>query len=221
MINNLFSIFDPSTSSWFSWNWRVILTFLLIYPSLYWSASSLFIISWKILLKKFFQEIINNLKISKLKNILIFISVFIFILFSNLWGLFPYVFTVSRHLIFTIYLAFPLWLRLIIFRILNKFNKFITHLVPLGSPILLSSFIVIIETVRNLIRPITLSVRLIANIIRGHLLIHLLSSLSLIRNLMLFLSIPIIISLIILETAVAIIQRFVFVTLISLYINEV
>lgn len=221
MINNLFSIFDPSTSSWFSWNWRVILTFLLIYPSLYWSASSLFIISWKILLKKFFQEIINNLKISKLKNILIFISIFIFILFSNLWGLFPYVFTVSRHLIFTIYLAFPLWLRLIIFRILNKFNKFITHLVPLGSPILLSSFIVIIETVRNLIRPITLSVRLIANIIRGHLLIHLLSSLSLIRNLMLFLSIPIIISLIILETAVAIIQRFVFVTLISLYINEV
>lgn len=221
MINNLFSIFDPSTSSWFSWNWRVILTFLLIYPSLYWSASSLFIISWKILLKKFFQEIINNLKISKLKNIFIFISIFIFILFSNLWGLFPYVFTVSRHLIFTIYLAFPLWLRLIIFRILNKFNKFITHLVPLGSPILLSSFIVIIETVRNLIRPITLSVRLIANIIRGHLLIHLLSSLSLIRNLMLFLSIPIIISLIILETAVAIIQRFVFVTLISLYINEV
>lgn len=103
----------------------------------------------------------------------------------------------------------------------NKFNKFITHLVPLGSPIFLSSFMVLIETVRNLIRPITLSVRLMANIIRGHLLIHLLSSLSLLNNLMFLITIPIIIVLIILETAVAIIQSFVFVTLISLYINEV
>lgn len=80
---------------------------------------------------------------------------------------------------------------------------------------------VIIETVRNLIRPITLSVRLIANIISGHLLIHLLSSLGLIRSSIIVISILIMFILIVLETAVAIIQRFVFVTLISLYINEV
>lgn len=221
MINNLFSIFDPSTSSWFRWNWLTIILFIIIYPSFYWISSSLFIISWKILLRKFFQEIINNLKIFKKKKILFFTSIFICILFSNLLGLLPYVFTASSHLIFTIYFAFPFWLSLIIFSLMNKFNKFITHLVPLGSPIFLSSFMVLIESVRNLIRPITLSVRLIANIIRGHLLIHLLSSLALLNNFIFIITIPIIIILIVLETAVAIIQSFVFVTLISLYINEV
>lgn len=96
----------------------------------------------------------------------------------------------------------------------------IAHLVPMGSPMILSFFIVIIETVRNIIRPITLSVRLTANIIRGHLLIHLLSSISIFRNLLFILRIPFIIILLILETAVAFIQGFVFVILISLYINE-
>lgn len=221
MINNLFSIFDPATSVWFRWNWCRLILFMFIYPSTFWKSSSTFIISWKILLGKFFQEIINNLKPFKYKNILFFISIFIIILMVNLFGLFPYVFTASRHLIFTMYLAFPVWIRIIIFSLLNKFNKFISHLVPIGSPIFLSAFMVLIETVRNLIRPITLSVRLIANIISGHLLIHLLSSLCLIRHFIIIISLPIIILLIILETAVAIIQSFVFITLISLYINEV
>uniref|UniRef100_A0AAT9FF26 ATP synthase subunit a n=1 Tax=Haemaphysalis megaspinosa TaxID=1155002 RepID=A0AAT9FF26_9ACAR len=221
MMNNLFSIFDPSTSSWFSWNWCSMTIFMVMYPSLFWKSSSMFIISWKILLSKFFQEMMNNLKPYKYKNILFFISIFILILFSNILGLFPYVFTASSHLIFTMYLAFPIWLSMIIFSLLNKFNKFMSHLVPIGSPIFLSAFMVLIETVSNLIRPITLSVRLMANMISGHLLIHLLSSLSLISHFMMFISMPIMILLMILETAVAIIQSFVFITLISLYINEV
>nr|UXX50293.1 ATP synthase subunit 6 [Haemaphysalis yeni] len=221
MMNNLFSIFDPSTSSWFSWNWMTMFLFLILYPSFYWISSSLFIISWKILLKKFFQEMMNNLKPFKMKNILFITSIFIFILFANILGLFPYVFTASSHLIFTMFFAFPIWMGMIIFSLVNKFNKFMSHLVPLGSPIFLSSFMVLIETVSNLIRPITLSVRLMANMISGHLLIHLLSSLAFINNLMILITIPIMIMLMILETAVAIIQSFVFVTLISLYINEV
>nr|UNO53823.1 ATP synthase F0 subunit 6 [Haemaphysalis flava] len=221
MMNNLFSIFDPSTSSWFSWNWCIMAIFVFMYPSLFWKSSSMFIISWKILLGKFFQEMMNNLKSFKYKNILLFTSIFIIILFSNLFGLLPYVFTASSHLIFTMYLAFPIWLSMIIFSLLNKFNKFMSHLVPIGSPIFLSAFMVLIETVSNLIRPITLSVRLMANMISGHLLIHLLSSLSLISHFMMFFSLPVMILLMILETAVAIIQSFVFITLISLYINEV
>nr|YP_010329457.1 ATP synthase F0 subunit 6 [Haemaphysalis mageshimaensis]UNO53992.1 ATP synthase F0 subunit 6 [Haemaphysalis mageshimaensis] len=221
MMNNLFSIFDPSTSMWFSWNWMTMILFMILYPSFYWISSSLFIISWKILLEKFFQEMMNNLKSFKKKNILFFTSIFICILFSNLLGLLPYVFTASSHLIFTMYFAFPFWLSLIIFSVFKKFNKFMAHLVPLGSPIFLSSFMVLIETVSNLIRPITLSVRLMANMISGHLLIHLLSSLALLNNFMLIMTIPVMIMLVILETAVAIIQSFVFVTLISLYINEV
>lgn len=220
MINNLFSIFDPSTSTWFSLNWLTIILIIILYPSYFWISPSIFIISWKILLKKFFQEIINNLKSFKLKNILVFASLFVCILFANLMGLLPYVFTASSHLIFTMYLSFPIWLSLIIFRLLNKFDKFISHLVPLGSPIFLSSFMVLIETVRNLIRPITLSVRLTANIISGHLLIHLLSSILRLGKFYFFLRIPFMLILLVLETAVALIQSFVFVVLLTLYINE-
>nr|YP_010324915.1 ATP synthase F0 subunit 6 [Haemaphysalis tibetensis]UNO54044.1 ATP synthase F0 subunit 6 [Haemaphysalis tibetensis]UNO54083.1 ATP synthase F0 subunit 6 [Haemaphysalis tibetensis]UTV01448.1 ATP synthase F0 subunit 6 [Haemaphysalis tibetensis] len=221
MMNNLFSIFDPSTSYWLAMNWFIMPLVAIMFPSLYWISSSLFVISWKILLKKFFQEMTNNLSLSKHKNILLFFPIFIIILFSNLIGLIPYVFTSSSHLVFTMYFAFPFWMSMMIFMIFNKMNKLMSHMVPLGSPILLSSFMVLIETVSNLIRPITLSVRLMANMISGHLLIHLLSSLSMISSMMMFITLPIMIMLMILETAVAIIQGFVFVTLVSLYINEV
>nr|QLD96989.1 ATP synthase F0 subunit 6 [Amblyomma marmoreum] len=172
------------------------------------------------LLKKLFQEVSNNFSNRKKKNLIFFLSIFILIMFSNFFGLFPYIFTPSSHLIFTMFYSFPFWISLVIFSFLNKFNKMMTHLVPLGSPILLSFFMVLIESVSNLIRPITLSVRLTANMISGHLLIHLLSSMMMEMSLFILMFF-IMILLLILETAVALIQSFVFMTLISLYINEI
>nr|YP_010735459.1 ATP synthase F0 subunit 6 [Rhipicephalus rutilus]WEI30793.1 ATP synthase F0 subunit 6 [Rhipicephalus rutilus] len=220
MMNNLFSIFDPSTSFNFNLNWLSLCIWMVIAPFSFWASSSIFLISWKSLLKKFFQEISNNIKLSKMKNCLIISSIFIFILLSNIMGLFPYVFTSSSHLVFTMFFAFPFWMTFILFSLINKFNMVMAHLVPMGSPMTLSFFMVIIETVSNIIRPITLSVRLTANMISGHLLIHLLSSISMFSNLLFMLSIPFMTILLILETAVAFIQGFVFVILISLYINE-
>nr|UZG91511.1 ATP synthase subunit 6 [Dermacentor reticulatus] len=220
MMNNLFLIFDPSTSNYFSMNWLALILWIFMWPYSYWMSSSLFSISWKNLLKNFFQEIENNLKPFKLKNCIIITMLFLFILMSNMIGLIPYIFTSSSHLVFTMFFAFPIWISLIVFLILNKINMMMAHLVPLGSPILLSFFMVLIETVSNLIRPITLSVRLMANMISGHLLIHLLSSISMFGKMFLVMSIPMMMVLLMLETAVAFIQSFVFAILISLYINE-
>nr|YP_010571310.1 ATP synthase F0 subunit 6 [Dermacentor reticulatus]UZG91446.1 ATP synthase subunit 6 [Dermacentor reticulatus]UZG91459.1 ATP synthase subunit 6 [Dermacentor reticulatus]UZG91472.1 ATP synthase subunit 6 [Dermacentor reticulatus]UZG91485.1 ATP synthase subunit 6 [Dermacentor reticulatus]UZG91498.1 ATP synthase subunit 6 [Dermacentor reticulatus] len=220
MMNNLFLIFDPSTSNYFSMNWLALILWIFMWPYSYWMSSSLFSISWKNLLKNFFQEIENNLKPFKLKNCIIITMLFLFILMSNMIGLIPYIFTSSSHLVFTMFFAFPIWISLIVFLILNKINMMMAHLVPLGSPILLSFFMVLIETVSNLIRPITLSVRLMANMISGHLLIHLLSSISMFGEMFLVMSIPMMMVLLMLETAVAFIQSFVFAILISLYINE-
>nr|WLD06776.1 ATP synthase subunit 6 [Dermacentor reticulatus] len=220
MMNNLFLIFDPSTSNYFSMNWLTLILWIFMWPYSYWMSSSLFSISWKNLLKNFFQEIENNLKPFKLKNCIIITMLFLFILMSNMIGLIPYIFTSSSHLVFTMFFAFPIWISLIVFLILNKINMMMAHLVPLGSPILLSFFMVLIETVSNLIRPITLSVRLMANMISGHLLIHLLSSISMFGEMFLVMSIPLMMVLLMLETAVAFIQSFVFAILISLYINE-
>jgi len=96
------------------------------------------------------------------------------------------------------------------------------HLVPQGTPIILIPFIVLIETIRNIIRPITLIIRLTANIIAGHLLITLLGNIGsnifiLIIPILLFIQIL----LLTLERAVAIIQSYVFSVLITLYYNEI
>lgn len=97
----------------------------------------------------------------------------------------------------------------------------LAHLVPVGTPRFLIPIIVIIETIRNIIRPITLSIRLAANIVAGHLLLTLLGSQGpnlIIINLILL--IVGIILLLLLEVAVACIQSYVFTILSSLYLNE-
>ena len=92
------------------------------------------------------------------------------ILYCNFLGLFPYIFTPSRHLVITINLALPVWLGYITYSIILNINFFLSHLVPLGTPYPLIIFIVLIEIIRRIIRPLTLSVRLAANIVAGHLL---------------------------------------------------
>lgn len=97
----------------------------------------------------------------------------------------------------------------------------LAHLVPQGTPSLLIIFIVIIETVSNIIRPLTLAVRLSANIIAGHLLITLLGNQTAIsHNITLIILLISQIILLILESAVAIIQSYVFAVLSSLYSSE-
>ena len=94
------------------------------------------------------------------------------------------------------------------------------HLVPRGTPGVLQPFIVVIELIRNIIRPLTLRIRLMANIIAGHLLLTLLGRITrnYFRVLFIILGIILILTL---ELGVAIIQAYVFIILSSLYLSEV
>jgi F-type H+-transporting ATPase subunit a len=95
-------------------------------------------------------------------------------------------------------------------------------LVPQRTPTLLIPFIVLIESIRNVIRPLTLAVRLIANIVAGHLLITLLGNQTAAASKIILISLIITqILLLILETAVAFIQSYVFAVLSTLYSREV
>lgn len=154
-------------------------------------------------------------------TIFIFISVFFFILFSNFIGLIPYIFTRTSHLSITLVLALPLWLGSMVYSIFYQYNNLLAHLVPVGTPRFLIPIIVIIETISNIIRPITLSIRLAANIVAGHLLLTLLGSQgpNLIFVNLIILIIGIVL-LLLLEVAVACIQSYVFTILSSLYLNE-
>ncbi|KYN06112.1 ATP synthase subunit a, partial [Cyphomyrmex costatus] len=111
---------------------------------------------------------------------------------------------------------------ILIFRIFNFINKFLSHLTPEGTPFLLIPFIVIIESIRLLIRPITLAIRLTANIIAGHLLLSLLGSTGnkITPTLLLSFIIFTQILLFILEICVSIIQAYVFSVLSTLYLRE-
>nr|YP_010329379.1 ATP synthase F0 subunit 6 [Ixodes kuntzi]UNO53641.1 ATP synthase F0 subunit 6 [Ixodes kuntzi] len=218
---NIFSIFDPSTSKFFSLNWISIFSLFLIYPSLFWVIPSRNQMIWKKVLNAIIKEMKSNLSFEKQKFSMMFISIFVSIIIMNCLGLLPYVFTPTSHIIMSMMMAFPLWINLMLKGWISSMNKMFIHLVPMGSPLFLSSFMVIIESISNIIRPITLSVRLSANMISGHLLIHLLSSLPFQSPNLFLIIFPISIMLMILETAVALIQSYVFITLSSLYTNEI
>lgn len=219
MIINLFSIFDPATSINNSYNWLRSVFIFLIFPNLFWFIPSRWNILWINLFKYLINEyyILINKKINII-NILLFIRLFIIILLNNFLGIFSYIFTSSRHLTFRLTLSLILWICYILFGWIKYTNHIFTHLVPQGTPTVLIPFMVLIETIRNVIRPITLAVRLSANIIAGHLLLTLISSTG--RKINTSLVILILLRqrlLIILELSVSIIQAYVFTVLRLLY----
>lgn len=224
MITNLFSVFDPSTTIFnLSLNWLRTFIGLLLIPYSFWLLPSRINIIWNRILLTLYKEFKTLLgPNSQNGSSFVFISLFSLILFNNFLGLFPYIFTSTSHLTLTLTLALPLWIRFIIYGWLNHTQHIFAHLVPQGTPSILIPFIVCIETISNVIRPGTLAVRLTANIIAGHLLLTLIGNTgnSLSAFLLTFLIIGQI-ALLVLESAVAIIQSYVFAVLSTLYSREV
>nr|USF12897.1 ATP synthase subunit 6 [Hirundo rustica rustica]USF13482.1 ATP synthase subunit 6 [Hirundo rustica rustica] len=155
---------------------------------------------------------------------LILTSLMMFLLLINLLGLLPYTFTPTTQLSMSLALAFPLWLATLLTGLRNQPSISLGHLLPEGTPTPLIPALILIETTSLLIRPLALGVRLTANLTAGHLLIQLISTatvalfstmpmVSLLTLMVLFL-------LTILEVAVAMIQAYVFVLLLSLYLQE-
>nr|UDF83695.1 ATP synthase F0 subunit 6 [Vermileo comstocki] len=224
MMTNLFSVFDPSSSIFnLSLNWMSTFIGLLMIPSLYWFMPSRYQIIWYNILMVLHKEFKTLLGPSSHNgSTFIFISLFTLILFNNFMGLFPYIFTSTSHLTLTLSLALPLWLSFMIYGWINNTQHMFIHLVPQGTPAILMPFMVCIETISNIIRPGTLAVRLAANMIAGHLLLTLLGNTGPSMNyyIITFLILAQIL-LLILESAVAIIQSYVFSVLSTLYSSEV
>nr|YP_007624571.1 ATP synthase F0 subunit 6 [Tetrastes bonasia]ACR44526.1 ATP synthase F0 subunit 6 [Tetrastes bonasia]AQM51810.1 ATP synthase F0 subunit 6 [Tetrastes bonasia] len=155
---------------------------------------------------------------------LLLTSLILLLLSINLLGLLPYTFTPTTQLSMNMALALPLWLATLLTGLRNQPSASLGHLLPEGTPTPLIPALILIETTSLLIRPLALGVRLTANLTAGHLLIQLIStatitllpmmpSISALTALILFL-------LTILEVAVAMIQAYVFVLLLSLYLQE-
>nr|YP_009684651.1 ATP synthase F0 subunit 6 [Exorista japonica]QDR25217.1 ATP synthase F0 subunit 6 [Exorista japonica] len=224
MMTNLFSVFDPSSSIFnLSLNWMSTFLGILMIPSMYWLMPSRYQFFWNnilLTLHKEFKTLLGPMAING--STFIFISLFSMILFNNFMGLFPYIFTSTSHLVLTLTLALPLWLCFMLFGWINNTQHMFAHLVPQGTPSILMPFMVCIETISNIIRPGTLAVRLTANMIAGHLLLTLLGNTGpSLSTILVSLLIITQIALLILESAVAMIQSYVFSVLSTLYSSEV
>lgn len=142
----------------------------------------------------------------------------------NMLGLLPYTFTPTTQLSLNLGLAIPLWLATVITGMRYRPTESLGHLLPEGTPPALIPALVIIETISLFIRPLALGVRLTANLTAGHLLIQLISTAAFVLTaaipIVALLTATVLFLLTLLEVAVAMIQAYVFVLLLSLYLEE-
>nr|YP_009453635.1 ATP synthase F0 subunit 6 [Cheilopogon agoo]ARX78535.1 ATP synthase F0 subunit 6 [Cheilopogon agoo] len=192
-------------------------------PSVRWLHNRMLTLqNWFI--NRFTQQIFLPIPLLGHRWALILASLMIFLLTLNMLGLLPYTFTPTTQLSMNMAIATPLWLATVITGMRNQPTHALGHLLPEGTPTLLIPILIIIETISLFIRPIALGVRLTANLTAGHLLIQLIATaafqllpimptVALSTTVLLFL-------LTLLEVAVAMIQAYVFVLLLSLYLQE-
>lgn len=228
MIIDIFSSFDPFVFNTYIPSTSVFLyiniLIVLLIQSIFWIRSSR---------KSAIIAPIRSLIIIQLSRTFIFslkglsslvTPLFSLIIFINLFGLIPYIFSLSRHLIFTLRFGLPLWLSIIMSRFTKNLKRSIAHFLPDGAPEWLNPFLVLIETTRIIVRPLTLSFRLAANIRAGHIVLSLIGVYcaaawfnSFAATLLLLLTT---LGYILFEVAICLIQAYIFCLLLSLYSDD-
>nr|YP_009428540.1 ATP synthase F0 subunit 6 [Halosauropsis macrochir]BBA30526.1 ATPase subunits 6 [Halosauropsis macrochir] len=175
-------------------------------------------------INRFTQQLLLPLNVGGHKWALLFTSLMVFLITLNLLGLLPYTFTPTTQLSLNMGFAVPLWLATVIIGMRNQPTAALGHLLPEGTPIPLIPVLIIIETISLFIRPLALGVRLTANLTAGHLLIQLIATAAFVLTPMMptvaILTTAVLFLLTLLEVAVAMIQAYVFVLLLSLYLQE-
>nr|YP_010990686.1 ATP synthase F0 subunit 6 [Rhotana formosana]WOW99130.1 ATP synthase F0 subunit 6 [Rhotana formosana] len=216
MMNSLFSPFDP-TSQLLQLNWLMMTMPLILFPMSFWNFKSRLNKMINIMEMTMINEMKKN---THNKEILLLTkSMFCVILLMNLTGLFPYNFTTTSHLSIASSMALPMWLSLMIYSWSKYTNYMLSHLLPKGSPAMIMPMMVLIELTGMLIRPISLSMRLTANMMAGHLMMTLLGNMN--QNYLIMAILPIKISLMLFESAISMIQAYIFMTLSTLYSSEI
>nr|YP_009000240.1 ATP synthase F0 subunit 6 [Glyphis garricki]AHA13265.1 ATP synthase F0 subunit 6 [Glyphis garricki]ALJ92967.1 ATP synthase F0 subunit 6 [Glyphis garricki]ALJ92993.1 ATP synthase F0 subunit 6 [Glyphis garricki]ALJ93110.1 ATP synthase F0 subunit 6 [Glyphis garricki]ALJ93188.1 ATP synthase F0 subunit 6 [Glyphis garricki] len=175
-------------------------------------------------INRFIYQLMQPINLGGHKWAMLLTALMLFLITINLLGLLPYTFTPTTQLSLNMAFALPLWLTTVLIGMLNQPTITLGHLLPEGTPTPLIPILIIIETISLFIRPLALGVRLTANLTAGHLLMQLIATaafvlltimptVALLTSMILFL-------LTILEVAVAMIQAYVFVLLLSLYLQE-
>nr|AVI16293.1 ATP synthase F0 subunit 6 [Sardinella longiceps] len=175
-------------------------------------------------INRFTQQLLLPLNVGGHKWAVLFTSLMVFLITINMLGLLPYTFTPTTQLSLNMGIAVPLWLAPVSMGMRNQPTAALGHLLPEGTPVPLIPVLIIIETISLFIRPLALGVRLTANLTAGHLLIQLIATAAFvllpIMPTVAILTATVLFLLTLLEVAVAMIQAYVFVLLLSLYLQE-
>ena len=174
------------------------------------------------MLYNFISKMISDTAGKKAKPYFSFIfSLFIFVLFCNMLGMLPYSFTVTSHIIVTLAFAMFIFIGVTILGFVIHGFKYLKIFVPSGVPMVLLPIIMIIEIISYLSRPVSLSVRLFANMMAGHTMLKVFGgfviSLGLIAG---WLPLTFSVALTGLEILVAFLQAYVFAILTCIYLND-
>nr|YP_004347841.1 ATP synthase F0 subunit 6 [Tetraodon miurus]BAK09852.1 ATPase subunit 6 [Tetraodon miurus] len=175
-------------------------------------------------INRFTQQLLLPLNTEGHKWALMFASLMVFLISINMLGLLPYTFTPTTQLSLNMALAVPLWLMTVIIGLRKNPTAALGHLLPEGTPVPLIPALILIETASLFIRPLALGVRLTANLTAGHLLMQLIATAAFVLLPLMptvaVLTTTLLLLLTLLEVAVAMIQAYVFVLLLSLYLQE-
>ena len=147
-------------------------------------------------------------------------SLFMFILVGNLLGMVPYSFTFTSHIIVTFALAAVVFIGVTILGFVKHGMRFFGMFVPPGAPIAMWPLLIPIEVISYLSRPISLSVRLFANMLAGHTLVKVIAGFIGIMGVFGILPLAVVVALTGLEILIAFLQAYVFAILTCLYIND-
>ena len=170
----------------------------------------------------FVAKMINDTAGSNARSFFPFVfTLFMFVLFCNMIGMLPYSFTVTSHIIVTFVLAAIVFIGVTILGFIKHGFKYLELFVPKGVPVVLLPLIVVIEIISYLSRPVSLSVRLFANMMAGHTMLKVFGgfviSLGLLGG---WLPLSFSVALTGLEILVAFLQAYVFAILTCIYLND-
>ena len=170
----------------------------------------------------------NNISIKKYSFIFLFYFVFLFILISNLMGMTPYSITITSHLIFTLFYSLAFFIGTNLIGVLYHKEKYFQLFLPDGLPLFIIPLLIVIEYISYFSRILSLSIRLFANMMSGHILMKILIgfvwsifSAGSIWLILSFVPFAIIFCVTGLEFVIAFLQAYVFIVLLSIYLNDV
>ena len=166
--------------------------------------------------------LIDNIKNVMRNNYLIvaIYLVFSFLFTFNFLGNIPLISVLPFFYSFTFWLRFFFWLPIILSVLWTNPINFLSHLLPYGCPIGLIFFLPIVELISQLIRPLTLIVRLRTNLAAGHMMLYIFSYFALLSDILTPVIYFLLVALFRLEIFISMLQAYIFITLISLYVEE-